>query len=94
MPRNETRPITWSKHAAYRLTVRHVKQSEAESIIRGGVWHPDGVGDHGEPKWAAEGSLTGQHLRVVFVETTAKDGKKTIEVLHVVTVIVGTNRRR
>lgn len=91
MPRNEDRPITWSFHALSRLVERRVTQFEAEAIVRGGVWHPDGVGDEGEPKWVAEGSLTGKLVRVVFVETRTGDGRSVIEVLHVVTVII---RRR
>lgn len=94
VPRNDQRPITWSEHALQRLVDRGVTQAEAEQIIRSGVWHADGVGDQGDPKWAAEGSATGKHLRIVFVETTDHQGKKVVEVLHVVTVIIRVNRRR
>lgn len=94
MPRNESRPITWSAHALQRLVERQVVQADAEAIIRSGAWHADGVGSQGEPKWAAEGAVSGQHIRAVFVETTNQAGETVLEVLHVLTVIIRTNRRR
>ncbi len=84
MPRYEHRTILWKQHADERLIQRGISRHEAETIIRGGAWHTEGVGLKGEPKWAAEGSIKGQRCRIIFVETT----QGTLEVLWVITAMV------
>ncbi len=84
MPRNERRPVEFSVHAKDRLDLRGVEEDEARAIVRTGAWRPDGVGRFGEPKWIAHGSIRGQWIDIVFVETTMG----TIEVLWVLTVTV------
>lgn len=93
MPRNERRPVTWSRHAAERLVKRGIAQESGAQMIRAGAWTPDGVGDHGEPKWRTQGSFAGQTIRVIFVETTKGDGEVVVEVLHVLTVIAPERER-
>jgi hypothetical protein len=82
MPRNEQRKIEYTEHAEYRLKTRRVTKQDVETIVRGGTWREDGVGDFGEPKWIAAGSYAGRWIEVVFVETE----DNTIEILLVLTV--------
>lgn len=83
MPRNEQRPIIFTRHALERLEDRSITAEEAEVVVRGGAWHPDGTGRNGEPKWIAEGSIKGHWIKVAFIETSS--GK--IEILRVLTVM-------
>jgi hypothetical protein len=72
-PRDETRPITYSKHAEERLAERGVAIADVDRVIRAGAWQRDGVDTF--KAFVRSGRVL---LQVVFADKGSR--------LHVITV--------
>ena len=79
MPRDEIRPIHYTRHAEARLQQRDVSKADVERAIRSGAWQP---GEGGNWITRAYFGERGSALDVVFVETG-----RGLTVLLVITVI-------
>jgi hypothetical protein len=82
MPRNEKRPIKFSRHAMQRMVQRKIDAIEVEQAIRSGAWHPNST-----EGWVSRAAFGGRIYDIVFIETTDEDGEAIIEILLVVTVV-------